>query len=178
MPADSINISDIDREKLELERDKVRLEKEKLELERQKTRWTTLSIMVPLLAVTITTAVGFWSQYKQSRDQIGMKLIEAIVDGDSDGIKASLYLNFYSDYFPPKYVKEITQEINEGLYKQRLIRGAYTISPRLDQVSEQESAQRKKEIFDLLASKCKTKEELIELRKKLFPEDTWIDSLK
>jgi hypothetical protein len=75
-------------------------EQEKLSEERSKTRWTAISVFVPLMALVITIYFGIRSDREKARVDFAIKAAELVVDTKNPGeahAKAEALEDLFSD---------------------------------------------------------------------------------
>jgi hypothetical protein len=147
--------SDMEREKLQLERDKVQLERDKLKVEQDKAKWTAVSISVTALAALLTLGFGFWSQYKQAQSQFEIKAAEIVLKTGS-GSEARDTAKALSSLFPERLPNNFAE----------------TFDPKKVPNFGPDVVNAKTELLHILPGKTEEqKKEIIDLWKRMFPED-------
>jgi hypothetical protein len=147
--------------RLNIEQQKLSIEILKLKIEKRKLFWSTLLGIVPMLAVIATIFYGIWTQQQQEKTQFRLKAAEFIFNSENveEGIAKAEALK---KIFP----KALTEDFSKAID-----------STNIDRFFTRLEISSKKELLRLLAMKAQTKEEIITNWKKIFPLDTWPDSL-
>lgn len=93
---------------IKLEREKIAFEKEKLKAETQKTRWTNLSIFVPLLIAALTIFFNAQSQIQQAKSQFTLEALQIIMAEESPAeaySKANFLAMLFEGNLPDNFVE-------------------------------------------------------------------------
>lgn len=160
---------DIEFEKLQLEKEKLRLEQAKLKLDEERYKdekkyriWTILSIVIPLITIAVSVSFSMWSQYKQAETEFVLRAFETVVnsDGPSEAqnkLRAAQYL------FPNKLPDDFSE--------------AFT-SFEPSNFSGTISYDRAMNFLNLMANAGASKDDVLDMYKKLFPNSSIIDAIE
>jgi hypothetical protein len=160
---------DLEFEKLELEREKIRLEQAKLHLDEERYKderkfrlWTILSIFIPLLSIAISVIFSMWGQYKQAQTDFTLRAVETVINSKSPSetqnkLRAMQFLfpNQLPDDFSAAFSNFDPNDFSGG--------------PSYDN---------KMNFLSLMASTGASKEEALEMYKKLFPGSLIIEAVE
>jgi hypothetical protein len=143
---------DYEAEKIGIERDRLELEKTKLVSEEKRAKWTTLSVVVPLLAGLATVAFGFWSTKEQARAQLRLEVAKAIMSAPT---------------------------VSETLDRAQLLKGLFpTDAGDIVRVEDKPRSDAwvtpsQRELFRAMAARDMKPRQILDLYIALFPEDDW-----
>jgi hypothetical protein len=142
----------------------VALEHEKLALERQRLRleWFKVWTGIPLITAAITVALAVWTQYQKASDDFALKAAELVMNSSSPAgaaNKAAALRNLFPERLPPSFAKSF----DPGSVPYRFNLG--------------DAPPTRAEVFAMLASQAKSKEELTVLLKELYPKAEVLKSL-
>jgi hypothetical protein len=144
--------------KLELEKQRIQLEQKKLEIERSKARWTSVSILVPLLVIAVTVGLNIWSQNQQARSDFEIKAAEIVLSADKPSeasAKAKALQDLFPDRLPENFAESFQTEVYSG-----------------------PSAAPRTEILHLIVEHPDYKQEIIDMWRQLFPSHAWVENLR
>jgi hypothetical protein len=146
----------IELQKLEIERRKLDLERRKVEIELSKTKWTAVSVMVPLLAGIGTVGFGLWSTREQAKSAFEVEVAKSILSAPTPS-EAAGKADFFMKLFPGKLPA--------------------TFAGQVDYVSfDAGEVAAKKLLFEMMAKKLDPGDSL-SLWRSLFPDDEWARTL-
>jgi hypothetical protein len=114
IPAAVTSSIDLDKEKLKVEREKLAVEKYKARLEAQKTKWTAISVAIPIVVALLTVGYGFWSARETALFQFQMEAAKSVMQSPSPA-EANNRLVYYKKLFPkqlPDSFSAVSQEQN------------------------------------------------------------------
>ncbi|MGV3502610.1 MAG: hypothetical protein ACO1O1_02830 [Adhaeribacter sp.] len=146
--------------RLKIEKRKLDIELEKLSIEKSKLIWSSLIGTIPLLAVIFTIYYGIWTQRQQEKIQFQLKAAEIMFNArDAYEIKsrAEILNLIFPDKLPANFSHTYYPD-SMGLYSQ------LSIEARI-------------ELLKMMAGKAKSKNEIVENWRKLFPDDRWAEQL-
>ncbi|HQX01989.1 MAG TPA: hypothetical protein PLQ94_07760, partial [Anaerolineales bacterium] len=156
---------DLEFEKLQVEKEKLRLEQAKLRLDEERYKddkkfrlWTILSIVVPLITIAVSVSFSMWSQYKQAQTEIVLRSMEAVINAKSPSetqnkLKTIQYL------FPNQLPDDFSTAF---------------ASFEPDNFSGKFSYDNAMNFLNLMANAGASKDEVLDMYKKIFPESTYI----
>jgi hypothetical protein len=142
----------------DLEERKLALEKEKLRVERKKLWLMPLSFITPVAIAGATIIFGFWSHHERAQADFDLKTAEIIMNsstasGTRNRAKALAAL------FPNRVSPNFADSFTPSDF------GAPSIA-------------RQEKLLQLVVEHPERKAEIIAMWKRLFPRDTWADSLQ
>ncbi|HMG04142.1 MAG TPA: hypothetical protein VK581_01700 [Chthoniobacterales bacterium] len=145
------NTDDLEERKFALERDKLRVERKKLWL-------MPLSFVTPVAIAAATIIFGFWSHHERAKADFDLKTAEIIMSsptasGTRNRARALAAL------FPNRVSPNFADSFTPSDY------GAPNIA-------------RQEKLLQLVVEHPERKEEIIAMWKRLFPRDSWADSLQ
>jgi hypothetical protein len=151
--ADWQGLMDYEAEKIEIERQKLQLEKFKIRGEARRTIWTSVSVIIPLLAALATVAFGFWSTKEQAKSQFRLEAVKAIMSAPTPAEsvdRAELLMGLF-----PSEMEGFTAQHD------------WSDRPNAWLIRSQ------KELFNAIASKEMKPTQILDLWIALFPGDEW-----
>ena len=152
--------NNVELEKLSIEKQKLEIEMKKLKVEKSKMLYSSLTGIIPLLAVISTIFYGIWTQRQQEKTQFQLKAAE-IIFNSKDG-----------------YEIKGKSEILKIILQDRLPLGfAEAYNPDSLGANDMSEVNAKIELLKMLSTKS-TKEEIVSYWKKAFRDDNWVDSLR
>ncbi len=155
-----LTASDLDLEKLEIERQKLALEHEKLAVERYKAKLTAWSITVPIVAATLAIAYNAWNAKQTARAQFQLQAAHYMMESQGPveaWAMSQTFSKMFPDYLPENFGGQFNPETDFMNY-----------GPGL--------RESKRELFQVLAGRCKTQAEIITLYAKMNPTDAeWLN---
>jgi hypothetical protein len=148
----------VELQKLTLERARLQLQREQLDVETLKALWGAVAIVVPLLAILATVALGVWGQYRKSQDDFALKMVEIIMNTDDPivMINKARYL-----------AKILGNRLPADL--QRFANPNVEVPP-----SQLDVHRAKMEFLRLLAANPSAKAEIVAFTRALFPDTAWL----
>jgi hypothetical protein len=147
---------DIELKKLELEQQRIELERDKLEVEKVKARWTSLSILIPLLIVTITLGTNLYFQNIQARREFEIQAAQIVMNTANPGTiqsKAQSLAALFPNYLPDDF--------------------ATSFNPR---EFSQPGFTEKRELLIMVyesSNRAEIRQEVIDLWRQFYPGDNW-----
>ena len=164
-----IEDDDIELEKLKIEQEKIRLEQARLQLDENRFKeenkfryFTFISILVPLLTIAFSIGISIWSQRKQAESDFILKAAETVIDSKSPSesdnkLKALEYL--FPDQLPGNFSTTLSNFEPSD----------FSGGPSYDN---------KMNFLNLMASSGTSKDEILEMYKKLFPDSQIIEAIE
>ena len=152
----------IEYEKLKIEQAKLHLEEERLKDERKYRVLTILSIFIPLLTIAITIASNFWSQNKQAEIDFVLRSVEVVINSD-DPAEADNKLKALQYLFPDQLPDDF---------------GSVLDNFEPNDFSGGPSYENKMNFLNLMANSEASKDDVLEMYKKLFPDSLIIEAIE
>jgi hypothetical protein len=145
---------EMERQKLEIESQKLAIERQKLNLETTKAKWATVSIGVPILAVTLTIIWGLVASQTQARQALRLEAMKTIMATDIFDMQVSR-ATFLRDFFKT----DLGEDFLKDLDRFRTPDGPDVLA--------------KVRFLDTVASRGLNPEETAKLVQILFPAHKW-----
>ena len=95
-----------------LERAKLRIEYERIKIDRYKTKWTAISILIPIFATITTICFGIYNFANQARKDFEIKAVEIVMNSPSPQValnKAYVLVEMFPDRLPANFVQSLEQ---------------------------------------------------------------------
>ncbi|MHB9074223.1 MAG: hypothetical protein ACYC6G_11940 [Desulfobaccales bacterium] len=95
-----------------LERAKLRIECERIKIDRSKTKWTAISILIPIFATIATICFGIYNFANQARNDFEIKAVEIVMNSPSPQValnKAHVLVEMFPDRLPTNFVQSLEQ---------------------------------------------------------------------
>lgn len=167
MNENETRVLDIELKKIELEQQKIELEREKLDAEKTKTRWTSLSILIPLLIAVLTFSANSCSQNAQARRDFEMQTAQAQRDFE---IQAALIV---MDTNKPGTVQQKAKSL-AALFPEYLSDGfAASFNPRDFSTPGDTEKRALLRALSATMDRDKIRKEVLTLWSQFYPGDTW-----
>jgi hypothetical protein len=146
--------SDIEDAKLEIERQKLAIERQKLDLEIVKAKWTSLSIIVPVIVVAATIVWGMIATRTQADLTFRLEAAKSVMAAETFGEQVSRAA-FLRDNFPDELGSDFLKKLDIQAFPD-----APNIGPKF-------------QFINLIAARGLNPEETAELYHIMYPTDEW-----
>ncbi|MGB4780553.1 hypothetical protein [Candidatus Methylomirabilis sp.] len=150
---------DFEAKKLEIEQEKLKIEWEKVRVEQSKKWFTSISIFIPLLVVSISLVASSWYEKQKAEADFRIKAAEIITRfQDPDEMRGRAFI--LRHLFPDKLPKNFAESFDPSGF-----RGETHFTTKID-------------LLKFIIQNKEHKQEIIQMWKELFPKDTWINGIK